>query len=380
MTLIDRRALRNFDWILLSLAALLPLCGLIVLFSAGYEPDSEPILNIFGLKIQSQAFAKQALFFILGFVALFIVTLTPPRALFRFAYPIYGVCVTLLLAVDIIGLTIKGSQRWLSLGMGFNLQPSEIMKLGLILCLARYFSRNQPKGRVMTFGELVMPAALVLVPMALIAEQPDLGSALALGGIGASMILFIGVRPRILIILLTLFCAALPIVWSGLHPYQQRRVLTLLNPEGDPRGSGYHITQSIIAVGSGELTGKGYMRGTQTQLEFLPEHTTDFVFCVLAEEWGFLGTLTVVSLYAALIYRLLIVVLKARDPFNVMLAVGVASAFAVCAVINIGMVIGLLPVVGIPLPLFSYGGSAVLTMMSALGLALGVSVKRRVFQ
>lgn len=378
--LIDRRALRNFDWVLLIFATLIPIVGLIVLFSAGYEPDSTPIVSIFGIEVQSQAFVKQSFFFLLGYGALFVVTLLPPRALLRFAYPFYAVCVALLLAVDILGLTIKGSQRWISLGMGFNLQPSELMKLGLIIGLARYFSRNPPKGKSLSLVELIAPATLLLVPMGLIASQPDLGSALALGGIGAGMILFVGVRPRILITLFILFCASLPVAWHQLHPYQQRRVLTLLNPEGDPRGSGYHITQSIIAVGSGELTGKGYMRGTQTQLEFLPEHTTDFVFCVLAEEWGFFGTLLVVTLYGALIYRLLNVVLKARDHFAMMIAVGVAATFSVCAIINIGMVIGLLPVVGIPLPLLSYGGSAVLTMMSALGLALGVSVKRRVYQ
>ncbi len=378
--LIDRRALRNFDWVLLSLAGIIPLVGLIVLFSAGYEPDSKPIVSLFGIAVQSQAFVKQSLFFLLGFVALFVVTLLPPKVLLSFAYPLYGVCVVLLLVVDVMGLTIKGSQRWISLGFGFNLQPSELMKLGLILGLARYFARNQPKGKVLSLSELIGPASLLLFPMALIAAQPDLGSALALGGIGAGMILFVGVRPRILITLFVLFCASLPVAWNQLHPYQQRRVLTLLNPEGDPRGSGYHITQSIIAVGSGELTGKGYMRGTQTQLEFLPEHTTDFVFCVLAEEWGFFGTMTVVLLYGALIYRLLNIVLKARDHFSMMIAVGVAATFSVCAIINIGMVIGLLPVVGIPLPLLSYGGSAALTMMSALGLALGVSVKRRVYK
>jgi rod shape determining protein RodA len=378
--LIDRRALRNFDWMLLTFAIALPIVGLVVLFSAGYEPDSEPIFSFMGVLVQSQAFAKQTLFFILGFIAMFVVTLLSPKILMNVAYPFYSVCVTLLLIVDIIGLTVKGSQRWISLGFGFNLQPSEIMKVGLILALARYFSRNPPKGKSLSLGELMAPGAILLVPMALIAAQPDLGSALALGGVGAGMILFIGVRTKILVVLALLFLASMPVAWHQLHPYQQRRVLTLLNPEGDPRGSGYHITQSIIAVGSGELTGKGYMRGTQTQLEFLPEHTTDFVFCVLAEEWGFMGTMTVLLLYVGLIYRLLAVVMKARDHFSIMLAVGVATTFSVCAIINIAMVIGLLPVVGIPLPLLSYGGSAALTMMSLLGLALGVSVKRRVFQ
>jgi rod shape determining protein RodA len=215
--------------------------------------------------------------------------------------------------------------------------------------------------------------------MALIMKQPDLGSALAVGMVGAFMILFAGIRPRIILISLALATAVAPLAWGKLHGYQQRRIMTLINPEADPRGSGYHITQSIIAVGSGEFSGKGFMKGTQVQLEFLPEHHTDFIFSVLAEEWGFMGGMILLGLYLFLIYRLLRVCSRSKDLFSSFVVLGIAIFFGVHAFINIGMVIGILPVVGIPLPLFSYGGSAVLTIMFSLGLALGISMRRTAF-
>jgi rod shape determining protein RodA len=308
----------------------------------------------------------------------FALTLSP-QFLYRVAYFAYAGGILLLVAVLAVGIVVNGSRRWIPLGAGFNLQPSELMKIGLILAMAKYLSKNPPRGKPYGLLQVIPPAIMVLIPMAMIEKQPDLGSALSVGGVGILMVLFMGVRPKLIFSVLLLAAIAAPFVWHKLHGYQQRRILTLINPEADPRGSGYHITQSIIAVGSGQLTGKGFMRGTQTQLEFLPEHTTDFVFSVLAEEWGFFGCILVISLYLALIYRLLRVTAKTKDLFLSLVAFGIASAFGVNAIINISMVIGILPVVGIPLPMFSYGGSAMLAMMFGLGIALGISMRRLSF-
>jgi rod shape determining protein RodA len=376
---IDRRMIRHFDWGLFFACLAVPLFGLTVLYSAGYDPDASITGGFLPFAIQSQPFLKQSIFFGVGIAAMIVALSISPQFLNRYAYVIYGVGVALLVAVVLVGSVVNGSRRWIPLPAGFNLQPAELMKLAIILCMARYLSRNPPKNGPYNLKQLIIPAGLILLPMALIMKQPDLGSAIAVGAIGGVMVLFMGIRTRIIIIALVLAAGVAPLVWSHLHPYQQRRILTLFDPSADPRGSGYHINQSIIAVGSGELTGKGFMRGTQTQLEFLPEHTTDFIFSVLAEEWGFTGCLAVLIVYFILIFRLLRVSSRSKDFFSSLVAFGVATFFAVHATINIGMVIGILPVVGIPLPLFSYGGSAVLTLMFGLGLVLGISMRRLAF-
>jgi rod shape determining protein RodA len=216
--------------------------------------------------------------------------------------------------------------------------------------------------------------------MGLIMKQPDLGTALSLGIVGVGQILFVGVRPKTLITTILLVAVCAYPAWHMLHDYQQRRVLVLLDPEADPQGSGYHITQSKIAVGSGEFLGKGYRQGTQTQLEFLPEHTTDFVFSVLAEEWGFVGCVLMLSLFYGLISVMLRIAQRSRDLFACLVTIGVTIQFFAHVFINIGMVIGLMPVVGIPLPLVSYGGSSMLSLMFGLGIVQGVSMRRMMFR
>jgi len=376
---IDRRLLRHFDWGLLLAALAVPAFGLIVLFSAGFNPDASTEGGILSLVDQSKPFTRQLLFFCVGLVVMVVAAGIPTQTLQRYSYVLYGIGVLLLIAVALGGTVVNGSRRWLPLPAGFNLQPAELMKLGIILCISKHISRYPPRNGPYTLKQLFLPSILILIPMALIMRQPDLGSALAVGMVGAIMILFAGIRLRIILISLALATAVAPLAWGKLHGYQQRRIMTLINPEADPRGSGYHITQSIIAVGSGEFSGKGFMKGTQVQLEFLPEHHTDFIFSVLAEEWGFMGGMILLGLYLFLIYRLLRVCSRSKDLFSSFVVLGIAIFFGVHAFINIGMVIGILPVVGIPLPLFSYGGSAVLTIMFSLGLALGISMRRTAF-
>ena len=251
--------------------------------------------------------------------------------------------------------------------------------MGVILILARYLSKRPPPPGGYGFRQLIVPLLIIGLPMGLIIRQPDLGTALVVGGVGMMMLLFVGIRPKVLLIAASVVMLAAYPVWHVLHPYQQRRVIALIDPDADPLGSGYHIIQSKIAVGSGSLFGKGYLQGTQTQLEFLPEHTTDFVFSVLAEEWGFVGCFVVICLYLVFLNRLLRVVQRSRDAFTALLTFGVVSKIFFHAAVNIGMVVGLLPVVGIPLPLFSYGGSSMIATMFSVGLVLGVSMRRLLF-
>lgn len=374
--LIDRRLLSQFDWPLLALGLLIPCFGLVVLYSAGYDPDSAAgAISWLPAAIRSVAFEKQALFLLIGLLSLLVGLSCSPQFLARYAYVIYTLCVLALIAVLLVGTVSNGSRRWINLGF-VNLQPAETMKLGLILALARFLSKSPPRAGGYRVLQLIGPFSFFVVPMALIMSQPDLGSALSLGAIGFAMILFMGIHTRSLVIMVVVVAAAIYPAWHALHPYQQRRVEVLFNPNIDPRGSGYHIIQSKIAVGSGQAFGKGYLKGTQTQLEFLPEHTTDFVFSVLAEEWGFLGCVTVLSLYFLFLFRMLRVVARSKDLFSALVVFGIGSWFFFHVSINIGMVVGILPVVGIPLPLFSYGGSAVLSSMFAIGLALGFGMRR----
>lgn len=376
---IDRRTIAQFDWGLLGAIFAVALVGLINLYSASYDPDTVyPLFSWLPIEVHSQAFGRQLVFLGVGLVALLVVLSVPAQFFHRYAYVFYAVCIILLVAVLFAGIVVNGSRRWLSFG-GFNLQPAEPMKLGLVLALGRYLAANPPKPGGYLWRQLVVPAGMVALPMFLIIKQPDLGSALSVGIVGGAMILFMGVHRRLLAICVLVALVGAPPAWHFLHPYQQGRIVTLFNPDADPRGSGYHIIQSKIAVGSGELLGKGYIQGTQTQLEFLPEHTTDFVFSVVAEEWGFVGCLGVLGLYGFLVFRLLRVVARSKDLYGSLITLGVTAMLFFHSAINIGMVIGLLPVVGIPLPLFSHGGSSVLSTMIGMGVALGVSMRRYLF-
>lgn len=358
----------------------IPMVSLVVLFSAGYDPESTLGVETYLPDwFKSVTALRQSIFLIAGIGVMFLAATIPPSFYHRYAYIAYGLCIFLLLLVLLFGTVQNGSRRWFAVGGGLNLQPAEPMKLALILTMARFLSvRPPPPGGYRLF-QLVLPGLVFLVPMALIMKQPDLGTALAVGGTGGMMVLFMGVRVRTLLTMAILAVMALIPAWSMLHPYQQRRVLTMVDPDADPLGSGYHIIQSKIAVGSGGLMGKGFLKGTQTQLEFLPEHTTDFAFSVLSEEWGFVGSTVILILFVHLFYRLLKVVQRSKIPFHALVVVGVGAKLFFHAAVNIGMVIGLLPVVGIPCPLFSYGGSSLISNLLALGIVLGISARRRTF-
>ncbi len=369
------------DWALFGATGLLLCCGLVVLYSAGYDPESSA--SLFGLasvEFSSPACLRQAVHIGAGLLVMLIGMSIPTQIFFHYSFVLYALAAAMLVCVAGFGVVVNGSRRWLDLG-ALSIQPAELMKIALIMAVARRLSRSPPRdGKGYGLGELVVPLLLIAVPMALIMQQPDLGTALSLGFVGVAQLLFVGIRPRALLtIVLALGVLAYP-AWHMLHEYQQRRIIVLLNPESDPQGSGYHITQSKIAVGSGELFGKGFRGGTQSQLEFLPEHTTDFAFSVLAEEWGFLGSVSVLVLFLALVSSMLRVAGRARDLFSCLLAFGITAQFFAHTVINVGMVIGLMPVVGIPLPLISYGGSAMLSLLFGLGVVQGVSIRRLMFR
>ncbi|MCB0329422.1 MAG: rod shape-determining protein RodA [Bdellovibrionales bacterium] len=367
----------SIDWILLLIVFTIPTIGISVLYSASYDPDTEH--KFFLWTLNSGLVLRQLTYCFAGIFVMFVTAAFPAKAAFRLSYYLYVFVLLLLVAVLVYGTISNGSRRWLSLGP-VNLQPSELMKIGVILALARYLSKTPPKHGVYGLTELFVPCCIFGIPMLVIMRQPDLGTALAVGAIGAAMVLFVGVRKWVLIGTSAIGVAGVAAAWNWfLHSYQKRRVLTLFDPESDPHGSGYQIIQSKIAVGSGELFGKGYLEGSQTRLEFIPERTTDFIFCVLAEEWGFIGSVLVISLYFLLFFRILQGVMRVKDYFSALVGVGVVALLFFHTFVNLGMVVGFLPVVGLPLPLFSYGGSSMLTTFFALGLVLAVTAQRSVF-
>jgi rod shape determining protein RodA len=294
----------------------------------------------------------------------------------RLAYPAYGLVLLMLVFVLFEGRTSKGAQRWIALGP-FSFQPSEFAKLVLILVLAQYYSKAP---RVGWLKRVIVPGLLILPGLILILKQPDLGSGLSFVAVYAAMLLMVGVRSQALGVILLLSVMLFPFVWEGawgsLHDYQRQRIMAFVDPEYDPGGKGYHALQSRIAIGSGELTGKGLFGGTQSQLKFLPERHTDFVFAVYAEEWGFLGVLVLLALFVSLIWLSLEIASKAKDQLGALLAIGIVAMLCFCVVVNIGMTAGMFPIVGIPLPLVSYGGSATIMTMASLGLLLNVKRRR----
>lgn len=359
-----RSLLRQVDWGFLGLLLLLSGLGLTVLWSASHGPDGA---------VAGYA-SRQFRWMALGLVGLGCALALDYRYLQTYAVPIYGVLVVLLVLVLALGKTSMGAQRWLPLGP-IHLQPSEFMKIAMVVMAAHLLARESvapPYG----WRQLALLAGVAAVPVALILVQPDLGTALLVSAVAGAVVLFQGVRRGVLLGLAGTALAAAPLAWAGLREYQKQRVLTFLNPERDPLGAGYHIIQSKIAVGSGQILGKGYLEGTQVHLQFLPERHTDFIFSVLAEEWGFAGSLVVLALFALLILWGLDIAAKARDTFGRLLAVGVTSILFFHVVVNIGMVLGLLPVVGVPLPLFSYGGSSVLTTYLVAGILLNIRMRR----
>ncbi len=355
--------LAELNWFIVLLLLLIAGAGFAMLYSVA------------GGKMEPWA-SRQMMRFGLGLALMFGVALVNIRFWMAIAYPVYFLCLTLLVAVEIRGSVGMGAQRWLDLGF-FQLQPSESMKIALVLALARYFHGLTPE-QSRQISSLVKPLFLILVPSALVIKQPDLGTALLLIMVGSAMIFLSGARIWIFVAGIISALAAVPVAWQFLRDYQKKRVLTFLNPESDPLGAGYHIMQSKIALGSGGIFGKGFMLGTQSQLNFLPEKQTDFIFTMLSEELGMAGGLGLLLLYTLLISSVAIISANIRSQFGRILCMGLAFNFFLYVFINVAMVMGLIPVVGVPLPLVSYGGSAMLTLLIGFGLILSAAINRNV--
>jgi len=366
---IDRRLFLNFDWTLLAIVISISIIGLLNIYSTGFS---------FGDGRQAPLYMKQAQWIALGLVFMIIAFSIDYRSISRYAYLIYGGSLILLIAVFLIGNEARGSQRWISLP-GFSLQPSELMKLTLILALARYFD-DYKASESYRLRDLAIPMAITAVPFLLIMKQPDLGTALVLLIIFVSLSFFIGIKWKSLLLGSSVCLLLAPLTWFFLKDYQKERILTFLSPERDPLGSGYHIIQSMIAIGSGGIFGKGFLKGTQTQLKFLPEQQTDFIFSVYAEEWGFLGGMVLVFLFLSLVLWGLKIALHSRDYLGTLIAYSITIFIFWELFINMGMVLGILPVVGIPLPFLSYGGSSMIVMMTSIGLLMNVSMRRFILQ
>lgn len=340
---------------------LLGLWGVAMQFSAGggsMEPWGNP----------------QLVRFLIGFIMMIAISLAPPGLFLRYAYHAYAGCVILLLIVEIFGHIGMGAQRWFRIGF-INLQPSEITKVCLILALARFYHMIQAED-VNRPLHLLIPLALIAVPVGLVLIQPNLGTATIMAGTAVGILFTAGLRLWFFIGALCLVVGGAPIGWQFLHDYQKQRVMTFLNLEADPLGAGYNIMQSKIAIGSGGMGGKGFLEGSQGQLSFLPEKQTDFVFTMLAEEFGFVGGLTVMALYAFLLLFALWTGITSKNHFGRMLSAGIGMLFFLHIFINMAMVMGLIPVVGVPLPLLSYGGSITMTALVALGLLHNVYINR----
>ncbi|MGH7898309.1 MAG: rod shape-determining protein RodA [Candidatus Binatia bacterium] len=371
--MIDRRLAQHIDWLLLLLVTAIVAMGVTTVYSATFRQAQSQMMSPLVL--------RQVIWAGAGAVLMAALLVVDYRKIERFAYVIYALVVGLLVLVPTVGFLSGGSRRWIHLGF-FALQPSELAKLALIIVLARYFHRDYARDSY-RLREIIVPTACFAVPAVLTLAQPDLGSAAVMGFIFVSMVLIAGLRVRSMIWLAVIgvigVAGAGNMLWSHLKPYQQRRIVTFLNPESDPLGAGYHLIQSKIAVGSGTLWGKGFLHGTQNQLKFLPEQHTDFIFSVYAEEWGFVGCALLALLYAALLLRGFQIIARAKDRFGALLAFGVLSMIFWQVFVNMAMTTGLLPVVGITLPFFSYGGSSMITLLLGIGLMLNVSMRRFTF-
>jgi rod shape determining protein RodA len=302
--------------------------------------------------------------------------LVPPPVLMRAAVPIYTIGILLLIAVATFGVINKGAQRWLDIGIT-RIQPSELLKIATPMMLAWFFQQREGALRWYDFA---IAAVLLAVPVGLVAEQPDLGTSILVLAAGAYIIFFAGLSWAVILTLGAATVAAAPVLWMVLHDYQRQRVMTLLDPTSDPLGKGFHIIQSTIAVGSGGLTGKGFMQGTQTHLEFIPERTTDFILAVFAEEFGLLGVGVLMLLYLAVISRGLVIAANGGSAFGRLMAGSITMSFATYCFVNMGMVIGILPVVGVPLPWMSYGGTAMVTLGVGAGILMSINRHRTLVQ
>ncbi len=321
------------------------------------------------------AVVNQAIKILISISAMVVVAQFSPLSYGRVGPWFYFVCLFLLVLVLLVGETVNGATRWLNIGISF--QPSELMKIAMPLMIARYIANGALPPTVFSVGVSI---TIVLVPSVLIMLEPDLGTSILIAFSGLVVIFLSGLKKRYLAVALGLLLASLPLMWSNMHPFQKNRILTLLNPESDPLGSGYHLIQSKIAIGSGGLFGKGWLNSTQGQLDFLPERTTDFIFAILAEEFGFLGVSLLIGIYLYIIGRGIMIAINAQDLFSRLLAASISLTFFVYVFVNIAMTTGLLPVVGVPLPLISAGGTSMLTMMIGLGMLMSVQTHRRLVE
>lgn len=360
----DRRLLTHFEWLLPLLAVGVCGLGILTVYSASYAPgaDGPPPMAV-----------RQLVWFVAGLAVMLSVLSFDYRSLERRAYLLYLIVLLLVLAVPLIGQVGGGSRRWLRLGP-VSIQPSEFVKLAIVLVCARHFSLTSPAK--LGLREALVPLVLTAVPAAAILLQPDLGSAALVVLVALSMLILGGVQLRWLALLASPTLLLAPLLWSGLKEYQQKRILTFIDPGQDPLGAGYHVIQSKIAVGSGMLWGKGFLQGTQNHLSFLPEQHTDFIFSVFSEEWGLVGAALLMTLYLAFLLRGSVIATRARNRFGALLVMGVLTIVFWQVVVNVGMVTGLMPVVGIPLPMFSYGGSSMLCLLMGIGLIMNVSMRR----
>jgi rod shape determining protein RodA len=359
---VRERLAEGIDGPLLAIALALTAIGLAALYSASFENATRVLTQLGNLAV--------------ALTAMWLVAQVPPQTLARLALPAYVLALVLLLGVAAFGEVVNGARRWLNLGFG-RFQPSEMMKIAMPLMLAWYFHRREGAVRLRDF---VAAALLLAVPVALIARQPDLGTALLVAAAGFYVIFLAGLSWKVLVGLALLAAAAAPPLWGMLHDYQRRRILTLLDPSTDPLGAGYHIIQATIAVGSGGIAGKGWLNGSQTHLEFIPERATDFIFAVYSEEFGLIGNLVLLALYALLIARGLSIAAQAPTLFTRLLAGAVTLIFFTYAFVNMGMVAGILPVVGVPLPFISYGGTALATLYIGIGILMSVYRHRKLVQ
>lgn len=352
------RELARLPWGIVLVIVALGSFGLVVLYSAA------------GGSLTPWAL-KQGIRFVILLGFMLALAMIRPETWMRLAWPIYGIVLLGLIGVELLGRVGGGSQRWLDMGI-IQLQPSEFMKLAIVLVLARYY-QSLPRGFETRLNALLPALALIAFPAALVMLQPDLGTALAITFGGVVVMFLAGVRLWLFISAGVAGAAAMPLVWSMMHEYQRNRVLIFLDPSTDPRGAGYHITQSKIAIGSGGLTGKGFLNGTQSHLDYLPELQTDFIFATMAEEWGLLGGVFIILGFGIILTWGVRVALNGKTQFERLLALGLTATLFFYLAINMMMVMGLAPVVGIPLPLISYGGSAMMTVLILLGIIMGIA-------
>jgi len=363
--MIDRRLLTHFDWPLLILVLTISFIGVFNLYSATFG------------EAESNLYAKQILWMGIGLAFALFITVFDYRFYRDLAYIFYGISLVLLMAIFVYSAINPEVSRWIKLGP-FFFQPAELTKITIILFLAKYFDRFSKRDGYL-LRDLIIPFTILLIPSLMVAKQPDLGTAISLLLIGFSIILFVKIKWKSLVIMVLGGTSILPFMWNFLMPYQKKRILTFFKPEIDPLGAGYHIIQSKIAIGSGGVLGKGFLKGTQCKLHFLPAQHTDFVFSVLAEEWGLLGGFILLGLYLLFITWGVNISIRSKDRFGTIVAFGVVSLIFWHVIINIGMALGIMPVVGIPLPFMSYGGSAILSMMAGVGLLLNISMRRYIF-